>query len=494
MKKTFGIFLLVAICVLTGCNGTAEKSKEMFKTGNPVNITLWHYYFGENQKSLDSAVEEFNKTVGVEEGIIVNAIAKGNSFELENAITDSADGLIDSEEMPDIFSAYPDKALDIYKRGLLCDLNKYFTENEKKEYIEGFIKDGIFEDKTFALMPIAKSTEVLYVNDSVYEKFAKDERVSEDALATFEGIYETARKFYDYTDKSTVKKGDGKSMIGFDSTASFFIIACKQLGIEVADAKSGKAVLDKKILKKVFENYYKGSVLGYYGSKGKYRTDDLKSGFIISYVGSSSGASYFPTWIEKGGKQKKIKFRVLDYPVFTGGSPVTIRQGAGMCVTKSNEEKEKAAVTFLKWFTGKDQNIKFARVSGYLPVKKDSYTSDLFEKTLNGDKDSDKAQKDDALIENVTKVYKLSMAQITENKTYSVKPFSGSYDIRKILASTVTEIVKADREKVVKMHKNNIFDENTIIKKLNFNNRFEKWFEKLMSNLKKQHVEYSVIS
>lgn len=492
MKRVFGAFILTIVLTFSGCN---SGKMDIINT-EPVNIKLWHYYTGENQKSVDCAVEDFNKTVGMEKGIIVTAQAKGSSFDLENAITDSADGLIDSEEMPDIFSAYPDKALEIYKKGLLCDLNKYFTKEEKSEYVEVFINDAIFEDKAFVLMPIAKSTEVLYVNNSVYKKFAEDENISENAFDTFEKIYETAEKYYNYTDKKTPKKGDGKSLIGFDSTASFFIMGCKELGLDVADTNSQKAILNKKILKRVFENFYKGHVLGYYGKEGKYRTDDLKTGVVISYVGSSAGASYFPTWIERDGKQKEIKLKVLDYPKFEGGKSLTISQGAGMCVTKSDEKKEKAAATFLKWFTSKEQNIKFVRVSGYLPVKVDAYNSSIYDSSFDktSDEQLDKIKQDKTLMENVLSVYDLSMKQIKENRSYSVKPFTGSYKIRKAFDSTVEEAIKSGKSLVEKMHKENVFEREEILRKLDFDACFEDWFESLTRQLKKHQVSYDVIS
>ena len=42
-----------------------------------------------------------------------------------------------------------------------------------------------------------------------------------------------------------------------------------------------------------------------------------------------------------------------------------------MAVTKSDAEHEYAACVFLKWFTQKEQNLRFVCNSGYMPVKKD---------------------------------------------------------------------------------------------------------------------------
>ena len=41
-------------------------------------------------------------------------------------------------------------------------------------------------------------------------------------------------------------------------------------------------------------NYYIPYIKGYFTASGVFRTDDIKTGNIIGYVGSSSSATYFP--------------------------------------------------------------------------------------------------------------------------------------------------------------------------------------------------------
>ena len=49
--------------------GCGEKS--LLDAKNPVTIEIWNYYNGDQLTAFDSLVEEFNATVGKEEGIIV---------------------------------------------------------------------------------------------------------------------------------------------------------------------------------------------------------------------------------------------------------------------------------------------------------------------------------------------------------------------------------------------------------------------------------------
>ena len=87
--------------------------------------------------------------------------------------------------------------------------------------------------------------------------------------------------------------------------------------------------------------------------------DDVKTGDILAYTGSTSSAVYFPDTVEIGNKSYPIDYIVCDSPVMEGGENIKVQQGAGMAVTKSDEEHEYAASVFLKWFTQKNQNLRF---------------------------------------------------------------------------------------------------------------------------------------
>ena len=120
-RKLKALCLVLSLFILLTACSPGEKS--VLDPKKPVSITLWHYYIGDNKIALETAVDQFNKSVGSEKGVVVNAVAKGSIAELEKAVTDSAKGIINAEPMPDLFSSYPDKGLEIDQLGKLCDLN-----------------------------------------------------------------------------------------------------------------------------------------------------------------------------------------------------------------------------------------------------------------------------------------------------------------------------------------------------------------------------------
>lgn len=481
--------LLVLLVILSGCfsrNGSSTNTTNL-NPANPVTVTLWHYYVSENQQALETAVSLFNRTIGIEYGVVVEAVAMGSISELEAEVKNSAKGVINSLPMPQLFSSYPDNAFQIDALDMLVDLNEYFTEEEKQLYVTDFLEDGIFGEGRMLVLPIVKSTELLYLNNTAWQAFAANEGYKESSLATWDDVLRTARAYYLWSQSEIGEEWAESSLMGIDSVANYIIIGCKQQGLDVIDAGAdggGRANLDdEEALRKVFENYYLGYSLGFYSAVGKFRSDDIKSGDLISYVGSSSSAAYFPTWIEKEGAQLDIDFKALPYPYFKGGQQYAVQQGAGMCMAKSTPAQQEGAAMFLKWFTAAEQNIDFAMNSGYLPVQNDAYTSQEFADTIETLKNGSEAQK------NVSEVYEVALEQITNSSTYAAQPFAGSYEIRYILQNTLMDAASAGRARADAMKKEGA-NEEEIFEALEIELNFDKWISELKSELDKAEIPY----
>ena len=96
MKKKLLVSMLAAAIVasaLTGCgitdsNHTEKSSAKTVKLDpeDPVSLTVWHYYNGLQQTAFDNLVDEFNNTVGKDEGISVKSYSQGSVADLEKAI------------------------------------------------------------------------------------------------------------------------------------------------------------------------------------------------------------------------------------------------------------------------------------------------------------------------------------------------------------------------------------------------------------------------
>lgn len=367
MKKSSLIFILVLIILIfSGCG-----EKTLLDPDNPVIITLWHNYGGQMEKTMNQLVDEFNATVGNEKGIIVNITSVSSSSALFDKLVASAEGDPGSSELPNITTGYPKSALVLLKNDKLVDLKEYFTEKELDEYIPQFIDEGIVSGN-LAVFPTAKSTEVLFLNKTLFERFSEATGVGIDSLSTFDGIFRAAIKYYEWTDSLTPDiPNDGKAFFVSDSWFNFTQVGLHQLGDSLFVNES---IEYSENFKKIWEPFIEASVKGGFAIYDGYSSDLAKTGDIVCSTGSTAGILFYGNNITYPDNTTiDVEYEILPYPVINGGKKAAIQRGGGMIVSKSSKEKEYASAVFLKWFTAHEQNIKFVSETGYLPVTKKAF-------------------------------------------------------------------------------------------------------------------------
>lgn len=176
-KKTLHLFVIIFVVILAGCTWRSGKEKEQ------VVLTLWHVYGGQTDSPLNQTIDKFNETVGKEEGIRINVTSVTNTNTIHEAVIAAAKNEPGAAELPDIFVSYPKTVLSLQDKDILVDYKKYFTEDELNELIPAFVQEGIIDDKLM-VFPVAKSTEILFVNRTLFERFAKETGAKEEDLVT----------------------------------------------------------------------------------------------------------------------------------------------------------------------------------------------------------------------------------------------------------------------------------------------------------------------
>jgi multiple sugar transport system substrate-binding protein len=367
------LFLLIILMVITipiwlGCGASTKLDPS-----HPVTLNLWHNYGGQLKDTMDAMIDEFNETTGAEHGIMINVTSISGSATLHEKLTMAAYGDPGAPELPDITTAYPKTALLLAEKGLLVDLNDYFTPQELDAYITEFIREGCIEGDHLYVFPTAKSTEVLFVNTTIFNRFASDMGVRLEDLHSFEGIARTAELYYEWTDQLTPEVAhDGKTFFMPDSLFNYSLIGSQQLGADFI--KDDRLNIAAPEFQKVWDYYYKPAVLGHVAIFDGYATDLAKTGDIVCSIGSTAGVSFFsPRVTYADNTSEPAELAILPYPVFEGGKKIAIQRGAGMSVINTSPEKAYAAAVFLKWFTSPENNLRFVSSTGYLPVTKEAY-------------------------------------------------------------------------------------------------------------------------
>ena len=439
LRRGGSLLCLVLALILTGCAGKSPLDPK-----DPVSLTVWHYYNGSQQAAFDALVEEFNDSVGRERGIYVQGYSQGSVSDLESAVRDAIGGKVGAEAMPDIFSSYADTAYEVEQAGALADLSAYLGGEELEQYVDSYIEEGrIASDGTLRIFPTAKSTEIMMLNKTDWDAFSDATGASLDALVTIEGVVETAKAYYEWTDGLTPDvPGDGKAFYGRDAMANYFIIGMQQQGVELFQVEGGEMTLNvsRDALRRLWENYYVPMVKGYFGAYGSFRSDDVKTGDILAYTGSTASAMYFPDQVELDSGAYPIDYLVLPAPILDGGQNYAVQQGAGMVVSKSDERHEYAAVEFLKWFTQTENNLRFGCVSGYLPVRKDAGSVQELDKVIEEQGLTVAPKTYDCL----TAVFE----RMGETSLYTNKSFRNGSAARKVLEYHLADQAAADRAAV----------------------------------------------
>lgn len=436
-KRVAAAALALAL-LLTGCGGTPakEKKKSALDPKKPVTITVWNYYTGAQQETFDELTQQFNKGKGKELGIIVKASSEGGIADLEENVLAAAEKKVGAKDVPNIFAAYTDTAYKVDKMGLVADLNEYLSDEEKETYIDSYIKEGKFsDDDSLKIFPVAKATEIFMLNKTDWDKFAEATGASLDDIATIEGLTETAKKYYEWSDSLTEQPDDGKAFFGRDAVANYMIVGAMQLGTEIFQKdKDGNVTvnLPEDVARKLWDNYYIPYINGYFSAVGRFRSDDIKTGNIISFVGSSSGATFFPDKVILNDEDSyPIETEVLQAPQFADSKGFAVQQGAGMVVTKGSDAEVEGSVEFLKWFTDTQQNAYFSAASGYLPVKKEANDLKVMEKESDG-------------TEKVDKVLKVSIDTINNNTLYTTPAHENGMAVRNILEYSMSDKAQED--------------------------------------------------
>ena len=440
-RKRIGALLLAGI-MACGMLGGCGKKAEALSPSNPVNLTVWHYYNGPQMAAFDTLVEKFNRTLGREKGIFVSGYSKGSVSELETAITDSLNEKVGAEPMPDLFSSYADTAYTAARSGALANLSDYFTEEELDAYIPSYVDEGrIGPDGTLVIFPIAKSTEITMLNKTDWDAFAEATGAEFSQLATIEGVVQAAKTYYNWTDSLTPDvPDDGKALYGRDAVANYFFTGSCQLGQELLAVQGDQASVnaDKTVFRKLWENYYVPMVSGWFGAYGKFRSDDVKTGDLLAYTGSTASVGYFPTQVLDDTDTHPIEYLVLSAPIFEGGQKVAVQQGAGMAVTKSDPRRELACVEFLRWFTQPENNIAFGASSGYLPVTTQAQQMETFQQVVSDENITMNPVTDDCI--------RFCIEDMSDYTYYSPQTFSGGSALRKVLEYGLTDKAAADLE------------------------------------------------
>lgn len=370
MRSRNYIFLLLAVLLFcTGCSGTVKKEEV------PTTITVWHVYGGQVDSPLNDLIEQFNRTVGKEQQINVQVTSVSNTNTIHELVLAAANREPGATELPDLFISYPKTVMALPDDSILVDYKDYLSEEELSAFLPAFLEEGTVNDR-LVILPVAKSTEIMFINQTMFDRFSQATGVTLEDLDTWEGLFKAAEIYAKWTDEQTPDiPGDAKPMFVHDYYFNYFQVGTESMG---EDFFQGEGLALGPAFQIAWEPLAKAALKGGVWLKGGYATEAIRTGDSIVSVASSASILYYSDVVTyPDNTSEDITLISRPCPVFENGDKLVMQRGAGFCLVRSTPEREQAAVSFLKWLTEPERNVAFVTRTGYMPVTRAAFENEL---------------------------------------------------------------------------------------------------------------------
>lgn len=364
MKRLLSVLSASLLTLCIAAAGSGCKSQTELDPKKPITLTMWHVYGEQADSPMNRCIEEFNQTTGKQKGVIINVTNMSSASVIGGKLLDAQANKPGALDMPDLFFCHATNASDLGAENLL-DWNEELTADETSAFVADFVRDGTVDDK-LSVLPISKSTHLLFVAGGVFDKFAADENVSYSDLSTWSGLLSVAEKYYAWS--------GGKPFCAID-----YLMRCIELNA-IANGASDFYTADgwydcsnEKIMEP-FTQFAKAIAKGHIVVADQYANTQIMTGQVIAGIGSSASILYYNDKITYPDNTSiDMNLHVLSCPQTGNDVKLSSIAGVGLCAYKTTSQKAEAATLFARWFTEEKRNLDFVASTGYMPVLNSSF-------------------------------------------------------------------------------------------------------------------------
>lgn len=355
------VFFLLSSQIFSSCSG-----KDRLNPSDPVTLTFWHVYGEQVDSPMNLLVQEFNETVGKKKGIIINVTRVSNASDIGEQLMDARAGKPGAGSMPDLFLCYPGTASLLGPENL-TDWSEYFPEEELDSFVDAFVEEGKLKGR-FCVFPLCKSTRLLYVNGTEFDRFSSDTGTSYSALRTWDGFFDTAKRYREWS--------GGKPFCAFDYLVQNVDLCAREHG-GTKIIKDGYYDCTDSVLRSAWKQFADALVRGDIIISDLYANTQMMTGEVPAGIGSSAAILYFnDTVTHPDNTTEPMNLKAFPLPesdVRNTPSPLAPQTGCGVCAVNNGRIRGEAAAIFLHWLTDSSRNLEFAAETGYIPVTEEAF-------------------------------------------------------------------------------------------------------------------------
>ena len=361
MKKRSTLFLMAVLTfsmLLTGCSKTKLNPKD------PVSLTLWHVYGEQSDSPMNKLIEEFNVTEGAEKGVVINVTMMSSTAQIGEKLLSAQKGEAGIPNMPDLFFCHKSNAEELGIDNLL-NWKDWFSDQELDSYIPEFLEDGTVDDKLL-VFPVSKSTHVLCICGTQFDRFSQDTGITYDSLSTWDGFFTAAAAYYDWS--------GGKPFCALDYPIRAIELNAMEKGGHDFYTEDGWYDFRNEALKASYLEFAEAIAKGHIVVSDLYSNTQVMTGEVIAGLGSSAAILYYnDTVTYPDNTSDPMNLQVLPMPKAAGSDLLVTQAGVGLSAYKTTEQKAEAAAIFARWLTKSDRNLTFCVNTGYMPVTDEAF-------------------------------------------------------------------------------------------------------------------------
>jgi len=350
------LLLPLLATLLGGCLDGGQRAPAGPSAG-PLRLQFWHTRRGDQEKALNGLIGDYNRSQSVAQ---VEPVYQGSYERLGQKIRAS----IQAGDLPALSVAYESNVTEYMANRALVPLDPLvkdpeigLTDAELADIPEAYLTVNRFPQFGNQLLsfPFTKSNLLLYYNKTLL------------AQAGFQAPPDTWDEFE--RQAAAVTARTRKPAFAFDSDPSTLDGMVYAFGGEVL-APDGKTTLfDRRPMRLTLELLQRMKRAGTLVPAG----GDEAAGLFLA----GQAAFLFNTSSGRAQAEAQIgtafDWDVAVIPHAAGVAPVTVMYGPNVCIFKApagQGAREREAWKFVKWFTSPEVTARWARETGYLPVRR----------------------------------------------------------------------------------------------------------------------------
>ncbi len=346
----------VAIALAAGLAGCSTDAEAPAASG-PATVTVWHTYSGTHAEVYQSIVDEFNES---QDDVVVEALPQPFA-DFDSKVMQA----VSAGNGPDIIVSSPGGAAQYIDAGLVADLTPYVKDPETG--VADYATD-IVESRQAAvsqwggeqrLYPLHSTGPVFFYNKTLFDSLGLA------APTTWTELADTA---------TAITAATGKPAFGFDDITFGVITIAGQKGSDVVNEDGDVTFNDATFAETL--DWLKGNVAaGSFRLVGgdQYFSNPFGAEAVAAYIGSAAGYPFVEMAVDG-------KFEVGVAPLPQEGSVKYAPEwGGDYLIFASDEAQERAAFSFVKYFTSPEPLSTWDIALGAVPVSTAARETEAFQ-------------------------------------------------------------------------------------------------------------------